>query len=106
MLGQHAIVEDGLVGEEWQVAEAGDRRDARRRAGGDDNATGANEDVARRDLARARKARRRGDDAHAEPLEALDRVKGCDGGDDARDMVQDGGEIDGRRRTAKPESRV
>ena len=38
MLGQHAVLEQGLIGEEGHVLEARNRRRARRRAGGDDDA--------------------------------------------------------------------
>ena len=41
MLGQHAVLEDRLVGEIGHVLEAGDRRHGGRRAGGDDEAARA-----------------------------------------------------------------
>src|SRR5262249_13003800 len=58
------VAEDRLAGEVGHVDEAGDRRNERRRAGGDDEAAGLDAVLAGHDGTPANEARRRLDDAH------------------------------------------
>ena len=73
--GALAQVEDRLVGEVGHLGEAGDRRDAGRRAGGDDEAAGADDDLPGLDLARTGEAGGGADHPDAEALEALARSR-------------------------------
>ncbi len=85
-LGQ---VEDRLVGEIGDRVEAGDRRHARRGAGGDDEILRLHRRPVRLDLVLAGEARGGLQHGDAEPFEALDRIIRGDGADDAVHVIVD-----------------
>ncbi len=87
-------IEDRLVREVRHMLEAGQRRQQRGRAGGDDEAARADGELAGSDLALPREARWRTQHAHAEAGEALLQIMRSDGGDDAVDVSVDSAEVD------------
>ena len=75
MLDALAHVEDRLVGEIGHLVEAGDRRDRRQRAGGDDEAARAHQHASGFDRELVEEAGLRLNDADAQAGHALDRSR-------------------------------
>ena len=99
-------IEDALVGEVRNLVEPRDRRRGRARAGGEDEAAGLNDDLARRDGVGPGEARLRLDDADAERGETLGRIVRGDRLDHAADMVAHPRHVDLRVAAADAEARA
>ena len=94
MAGQGAVGEDRLIGEEARLREARDRRRRRSRAGRQNDAPAPDAMRPGLQLGAADEARLLLQDAHAERLEALDRIVGRDGGDHLVHVIHDAAEVD------------
>ena len=94
MRGLLGEVEDGLVGHEGNVLQAGDRRDAGGRARGDDDVFRLDPGVAGFDLVAADETPGLLDHRDAETLEPFHRIMRGDRADHAVHMVMDALEID------------
>ena len=102
-VGQHVVVEDGLVREVGHRINAGDGRDCRLRSGRDDNAPGADRSVAGSNLARPDKARLGAHHIDPETREALGRIMRRDRVDHPAHVPANRGEIDIRHGAVNPE---
>ena len=98
-------IEHGVAGEVRRVGKAGDRRQRRQRAGGDDEAPRRDGEVAGGDGARIQKPRGAVDDAHAEAGQTLPRFARRHGAGDVAQVRLHGGEIDAEARRLEPEMR-
>ena len=94
MAGQGAVGEDRLVGEIARIGQARDRRRRRPRAGRQHDAPALDAMRTGLQFGAADEARLFLQHAHAELLEALDRIVGRDGGDHLVHVIHDAAEID------------
>ena len=107
MRGQHVEIENGFVGETRSAVETRDRRQSRRRTGGDDKTAGANfKLIGDGDGALVLERRVPLDHAHAQSGKALGRIDWRDRGDHALHMRAHLSEIDRHRRRAHTERRA
>ena len=93
-LGQGAVGEDRLIGEIARLGKPGNRRCRRPRPGRQNDAPAPDAMRPGLQFGAADEARLLLQDAHAELLEALDRIVGRDGGDHLGHVIHDAAEID------------
>jgi hypothetical protein len=98
-------IEHGVAGEMRRVGQAGDRRQHRRRACGDDEAPCRDGEFAGSDAARIQKTRGAVDDTHTETGQALARLNRRNRIGDVAQMGLHRGEIDAEARRLEAEMR-